>query len=652
MVITVLPIIELLMIICAGFVFFRNCGNTFAEAISYAITTCLMVFSFIFQSVLIIGIPKLAVPIEILMVGLCLWIIFNYRKHLLDPWQFIREFIAFHPMVVAVCGIGFLYLFATAFIIPPVPSEWIELSRVIVYHQQHSIFVKSFNHPSLPLYPLNTDILSYLFIRMNTDIGVGLLGLIAYLSIGFSTYALSRRYSWPPMAFTVTIMVLSMPRLILLASSPSKEIISASVALFCILAITRSVEQPNIIDLILLILGIFFTISGKMTCLVFPTVLLALSCLILFRRHGTVAIGIMIKNHWKIVLATIPFVGIFSQLWLFIYNIIHFGTWLVQPPEFMRNSNELSGALANILRYLFESAHFTTPIQSFIQWAFGLDMLGGLQGLARRLLQVFFGNPELALEFKLQWQPDPKVSWFGPIGFFLIIPAIIFGVLRGQRRIKTISLGLLCYGLLISLIVAWQPGNASYFTLFYVCGGYITAFFLPPWRITLTGKRFIQTFCVLLFFYTCFFNYSKPLLTTSRLMFSNNIWVQTRWGTDRLSTAFSFFGDNRVRQCAQLIQPNSRVGIVFKDEGLIYPFAVALKQSDVILLPHSILQMSHSPSEGKTAISDLICKLDYLLAVDGLEKQLLNHENTQLVWHAPSMFTNIETFLIQWVRHK
>ena len=37
-----------------------------------------------------------------------------------------------------------------------------------------------------------------------------------------------------------------------------------------------------------------------------------------------------------------------------------------------------------------------------------------------------------------------------------------------------------------------MPGNVRYFTIFFVCAGFTTAFLLPPWRMTRRRRRFLQ----------------------------------------------------------------------------------------------------------------------------------------------------------------
>ena len=40
----------------------------------------------------------------------------------------------------------------------------------------------------------------------------------------------------------------------------------------------------------------------------------------------------------------------------------------------------------------------------------------------------------------------------------------------------------------VCLIAAWHPANVRYFSIFFACTGFMTAYLLPPWRFTTTGK--------------------------------------------------------------------------------------------------------------------------------------------------------------------
>ena len=72
--------------------------------------------------------------------------------------------------------------------------------------------------------PLNAPALFYHTARFGLPPEACGFGLMAHMAVGFSTYALARRYVWPPMALTITLMVLSMPRLVFLGSAPVRRV--------------------------------------------------------------------------------------------------------------------------------------------------------------------------------------------------------------------------------------------------------------------------------------------------------------------------------------------------------------------------------------------------------------------------------------------
>jgi len=62
--------------------------------------------------------------------------------------------------------------------------------------------------------PLNASALFYHTTRFGLGTHACGFGLLAHMAVGLSTYALARRYAWQPMSLTVTLLVLSMPRLV------------------------------------------------------------------------------------------------------------------------------------------------------------------------------------------------------------------------------------------------------------------------------------------------------------------------------------------------------------------------------------------------------------------------------------------------------
>jgi hypothetical protein len=359
--------------------------------------------------------------------------------------------------------------------------------------------------------PVNHTLLPHLFLRFGSDVGPDLFGFLAYLSVGFSTYALARRYAWPPTAFTVVMVVLGMPRLVWQTTTYGPEIIPAATALCCLVCIYRLVEVPDPRDLGLLTMAIPFTFSANPLGGAAPCILLPLAAVLLFRRHGALIWRAMVVNNRLWFLLALPPVMVFSQLGRFIANDLRGLPWMAPPTGALPNVDGLQGAAANALRYLLESAHFTRPVDRLCHWAFDFRITGFLQWLNDAFVQRLFDGAGATVPFHIAWAPNGPLSGFGPFAFFLVLPALVFALARANRHLKTIALGLLGYAYIVSLAAAWAPGNEHYFTLFFAVGGFCTAFLLPPWRLTRRWKQGLQLLCLLLIAYMVIAEFSFAL---------------------------------------------------------------------------------------------------------------------------------------------
>ncbi|MDY6791572.1 MAG: hypothetical protein SWH54_09910 [Thermodesulfobacteriota bacterium] len=618
--------VEIGLLLLAGFAMFKSWGHTFAEAAAYALILTLMLPSFLLQVAFLAGNPTISMGAEAAVTILAAIAAYRLRRYVSQAWFTIRTFVSGHPVASTVLLICFGYLATQAFLLPPAGVYWENLGQVLRFQQQDTLFANE----NQALFPVNILLLPHLFLRFHTDMGIGVLGIMAYLSIGFSTYALARRYSWPPTAFTVTMLVMSFPRFVYMATSPGYEIIPAAVAVFCLLAIYRVVEQPNIKDLLFLFLSILFCISGKWMCLAFTAIILPLSLILLFRRHGALAWWKLIKAHqWSALLTLLP-AAIFSQSWLFLYNWVYRGRWLAKEStsDFAYNTDGLLGALANMIRYFIESAHFTRPINHICQWMVHFSMADSFQKIYDFLFAPLWGNIGAAASFKIAWVPAETLSWFGPFAFLLVIPAVIYALVRGPRRLKSTAIALVGYLFLLVLIPAWNSENVRFFSILYACGGFCIAFFLPPWRFTKRGKKGLQIASALLMVYACSCNMLKPIVGIEPVRIGminlaagnyldsaqffheaaeKSVWVSNDWGRDRFAAAKHLFGDNRVAECAGLFARGSKVGACYKNPSLIYPFMLACKDVDFFLLPSQKVA-----AENKVALY----QPDYLLGID------------------------------------
>lgn len=479
----ILSAAEMAGLVLAGFLFFRSRDNSLAEAAAYALFLPLMALSFSYRIALVTGWLWMAPVMEAGMIALAGYGIYRFRSQLRALLKEIISFTKSHPLATAVLAVGWLLLANKALI-----ADATSTCR--------------FN-PLFLAGPGNPDLLCYFWNRFSDNHGYGFFGFMAYLTIGFATYALARRYAWPPTAITVTLIVVSMPRLVYLVTADGTEILSAAAAIFSVLAIYRTIEQPNTRDLSLVLWGILFGISGQILSVVFPIILVPLGLLLMYRRHGFQSWWAIVKRQrFKVGLALVPAL-IFSQLpWL--VNKITGGTTgtilshFETPPL---NPDGIKGTLANMGRYFLESIHLTQPIERISQWVFGLNPVAWLQGVHDGPMVALFADQGAVKPFKIVWAAGTDLSWFGPFAFFLILPAILYAAFKAPRRLKAVAVALLGYCYLMILIPAWIPGNARLFTIFFATGGYFVAFLLPPWRLSRRQRSLLQMLNSVLFFY-------------------------------------------------------------------------------------------------------------------------------------------------------
>jgi hypothetical protein len=319
--------------------------------------------------------------------------------------------------------------------------------------------------------------------------GAGFFGWTAYAAIACATYALARRYAWPPVAAATTMIVASMPRLVLLATTPGREIIPAAASLLSLLALFRTLEQPDLKDLMLFLLTLAFGITDDVLCLVFPAVVLLMSTFVFFRRHGGATwqeLGR--RSTWRLAAAFIP-VAVFSQIWVFGGNLIRGQDWLGPAPAapWAYNPDQLGGMADNLLRFMLQGIHLTQPVERFVQAVFGFSPVACLQRFHDAQLAGLLNPHGGGAPFVIDWRITADSTGFGPFGLLLFL-AVFLALWRGPRRLRTVALALWGYLILVSLIAAWQPLSAGYLTRFLVCSGFMLAFVLPPWRMT-HGRR-------------------------------------------------------------------------------------------------------------------------------------------------------------------
>jgi hypothetical protein len=485
---------EIILLALAGLVLFRRWGCTLAEAAALAALLPAMLVSFLLQVGFLAGVLDW-IPWVLAAAGLA-GLVWTLRERRVigrlgrQTVRFGRE----HPLAVGGLLLALVLMLFASVAPLPVPAAGWDPGAWSGWDFSPSSAPGAAPQRDMALPPLNALVLGRTFAGRLLGFAPGLFPWSAYLSICFATYALSRRYAWPPTAITVTLLVVSMPRLVFQAVSSGAEIIPAAAALLFLLLLYRTVERPDVKDLLMMLLALAFSISSGRLCLVFAVVGLGLAAVVLFRRHGGLIWWDLARQAPYAALAALVPLLIFSQAWLFGLNLLAGKDWVGSPPgvAWAYNGGGLAGFAGNLVRYGLQALDLTPPVESLALRLFGMDWGAALQSVHDRLLPAALATRGLAAPFAVHGAPRDELAWFGPLAGFLILPALGWAFAKGARRLKALALALGAYFLLVALIVAWMPGNVRYFTVFFVCGGCTVAFLLPPWRMTHRRRRLLQ----------------------------------------------------------------------------------------------------------------------------------------------------------------
>ncbi|BBO68239.1 hypothetical protein DSCA_21690 [Desulfosarcina alkanivorans] len=342
--------------------------------------------------------------------------------------------------------------------------------------------------------PLNAQALFFHTARFGLGADACGFGLLAYMAVGLSTYALARRYAWPPMALTVTLMVLSMPRLVALGRWPSAEMVSTAAVVFSMLLVYRLVEQHRSGDLRLFVLCTFFSLSASPLSVALVPVMFLLMTVVVVRRHGWLMLReLAAAKPFSSFLVLLPAL-VLAQIPVVLVNLAN--AHPLWGGAILFESGGLTGAAANLLRFFFASVDPTGPVQQMLVWLVGLD-LNRLLAVGYTTLAAVFGHPGANTPFVPFFSGSGSMG-FGPFAPLLVLPAMFHAMVRGPRRLKAVGVAWAGYLYLAALVVAWHAGSPEALTPLYAANGFAVAFSLPPWRLRRRGMRIFQVAFALL----------------------------------------------------------------------------------------------------------------------------------------------------------
>lgn len=623
-----------LIVVCLGlFVWLRSRAYPVAAALSLGIISGLGLLSCLLQIGFLIERPGVIPLFELVVVSGIIWINRKYWRLVSDIPKRLTAVWREAPITVSVFAIALSYLFLQAFLLPP--NSWdamiYHLPRVLLWEQNQSLLLRDYAVTAQAIFPVGSDILFHLFLRFHTDYGLGIFSWLSYLVILFGTYAISRPRVCPAIALTTAVVMVCLPELIYQATATKNDIIVAAVALACVVWADRWLRRPAIESALGLGLTLCFGIAVKTSFILFGGFFMLLWLgLVIQRRHLGLLVRLLV-THWRIVLLCVLPALVLSQGWLFLDNYRQYGEWL-GPPEFaLKNKNRdgLLGAVANFVRYSFQSIHLLQPVD----WAWasltGGSIQAGLQSVYDQLFDPWLGRAgytsiALHLPLETKWQPQEDTSWFGPMSVFLIFPAVVWTLVRGKELPRLMAIVTLCLVGAISYKVGWSPWKCRFFSLVFVGTGLCIAMFFQ--RLQARGLTGIRWISLTILVYGCLYNMDKPLVLLPNSPINTNIWVQSNWTQNRLVYAQLYYGP-QVELQSKALAKAKRVAVI----GYAHFFPLMFHN------PHLEFLMLHSPKgldneQSFAAVEPRLAEVDHLLCFNQRCDPTEKNKNFNLVW--------------------
>ncbi len=559
-------LVEILLLVLGAFAWIQRAGGGPGEALALAIVAALAALSGVFQLAFLVERPALSGIAEAALAGAALWLAVRERRAVGRLFQSARDAFARHPLLLPAAALAGVPLLAGVLLLPPFGRDALSyhLPRVLLFQQESSLFPSEFSKYDLVVKTLGGDILSHAFLRFHSDHAVASLQLLACASWLLASHALSRRVASGETALLATLVIAGLPQLVLQAAVCKSNAFATMTAVACLLLGQRLHERPRAGDLALLLLFLAFGLSVRPNFLAFAAAF-AGSFGLLFWLQGS-------RSEWRsalsgsvrpLLFAALPAL-ILSQVWLFLHNRLRFGGWAGPADfvEFHRNAEGLLGALANAVRYAFQSVHLLPPVDEAGHWLAGWRPSAALKALYAAWFEPLFGGAGQSAthpRFGIRWEMREEVAWFGPFGLALVLPALAFSAWRGRAALRATSVALLGYGLAFCFAVAWFPWNARMLAPVFAGAGPCVAFLLQRLELGRAPRAVLAAAALAVLAYSAL--HSQPA----------GAWRESDYGRDRLYVLKRLYGPAVADRVRKDLEPGSKVALIVDQGTPVHP---------------------------------------------------------------------------------
>ncbi|NIM85196.1 MAG: hypothetical protein GTO20_40975 [Candidatus Aminicenantes bacterium] len=505
MFISFLIVIELIVFNLGIYSLVRKRCDSVSMAFSYSAILTLATLSLSIQLFFFLGIHGVYFLFDIVIIVFSVFQIIHNRDVIKRDAQIVFRFLKKEKLLVFILLPVLIYLSLQAFLLPPgnLDSMVYNLARVLMFKQEGSLFLENYSYFGQPSFPVGYDLLSFLFLRFNSDFGLAIFSFISYVILIVGTFSIVGCFYNKKLAVSIAIIIASLTEIVLQATTTKNDIPAAAVVVVIFLAGYNFIISRRPVHLYLVIVGLLWgvTIKGYFAGFALPFILFYAAFLI-YKQENFSFTGLLshisvnkIKLNYKYYI--IP-VGLILCIFFFYgHNIKKYGNIFGEKGPVVRNQNQdgVIGGILNLGRYIIQSAEI--PIK------YGYKINEIHDGFLKEHKSKGMKNKKLKIDLSGKSFLSEDHSWYGPLAFFLIIPVIAFSVFFAKGYVRVVSLTLSFYFILLSYKVAWMPWNNRYFSLFFagsgICIAYVFNRFLNKNKRVIKG---IKGFIVLIAIYT------------------------------------------------------------------------------------------------------------------------------------------------------
>lgn len=261
-----LLIVEVFIFCFAGALFFLRRNYGFPGAFGLGILVTMSGLSVLYQTQFILGVPWLAVLVEIFCLGISISYCLKCPLSSMGIGS-LKAFVSSHKYTVVPLVVVVGYLFAQSVLLYPnnVDSLVYHLPRVLLFQQNGTFFLDSTHMHHIVVFPVGSDILYHHFLRLQLSRGLAFFSILAYVGTILGAYALVRGHFSSRAAWLGALVVAGLPEFVIMSTTPKNDIQVVFAGIISLVLLSRILVNGRLLDFSLLALALCYAVSAKTT---------------------------------------------------------------------------------------------------------------------------------------------------------------------------------------------------------------------------------------------------------------------------------------------------------------------------------------------------------------------------------------------------